>query len=78
MEVGIKQDENSSTGAIQKSAGSAQSLGVAVLPLWCLPDSLIRYLAETLMKQGLRGNLCRFIAVNSVLFAVNKLTEWVW
>ncbi len=43
----------------------------------CFPTSLIRYLAGILINQGLRGILGRFIAVNCVLFAVNKLTKMV-
>ncbi|CEE57424.1 hypothetical protein XACS582_14450002 [Xanthomonas citri pv. citri] len=75
MEVGIKQGANSSMGSIQKLAALARSLGVRVFPMGCFPHPQIRYPAKSLINQGFQENLCRFIAVNCVLFAVNKLTK---
>ncbi|WP_216636638.1 hypothetical protein, partial [Xanthomonas vesicatoria] len=60
---------------IQKFAAAAQSLGVGIFPMECFPGPPIRYPARSLVKQGFQEDLCRFIVVNCVLFAVNKLTK---
>lgn len=55
-------------------------VGGAVLRCWGFPSGVLPgfanpLLAGILINQGLQGNPDRFIAVNCVLFAANKLTR---